>query len=55
MSQDEEWASSSVTSIGTEENSLGALRARSRALYIHESHQTESKGVLQVQRGRSQQ
>jgi hypothetical protein len=32
VSQDEEWASSSATSIGTEENSLGVLKARSRAL-----------------------
>ena len=36
MSQDEEWASSSATSIGTEENSLGVPRARSRVLIYME-------------------
>ena len=30
--QDEEWASSSATSIGTEENSLGVPKARHRVL-----------------------
>ena len=40
MSQDEEWASSSATSIGTEENSLGVPKASDRALIYMEVETT---------------
>ena len=44
VSQDEEWASSSATSIGTEENLLGVLKAQSTALiYMRVDKQSQRK------------
>ena len=51
ISQDEEWASSSATSIGTEENSLGVPKAQSRALIYMRAAKHNQRSGIQVQRG----
>ena len=51
--QVEEWASSSATSIGTEENSLGVPKAQDRALIYMRANKHSQSGGIQVQRGAS--
>ena len=46
VSQDEEWASLSATSIGTEENSLGVLKAQNGALICTRGSVNKVKGDL---------
>ena len=46
------WASSSVTSIGTEENSLRVPKAQNRALIYMSVEKHSQRDMIQVQRGR---
>ena len=49
----EEWASSSATSIGTEENLLGVPKAQNRALIYTRVDKHSQRGGIQVQRDAS--